>query len=368
MTLHSPLWMQKTGADPDITYAAVEDRLFITSLWDTEGVIAGGLKVSQRAAGANFSVDVAAGQAIITGDDVAFQGTYMVFSDAVANLSIPSPPGSGTRIHRVVAQIKDKLHNGSYSTYEWVLSVLQDTGSGTPAVPGSAYSLATVSVTAGQASVLDANIADTRFNALMRPNRPRLVGSDATRPAAPLQGELLFRTDNLYPEVYTGSAWKVIPVAAGPDLFVRKTSDTTRNNTAVLSADPHLTLSLAANATYTLDVFLIYQGASSASDIAISWTSPAGSALTWVPLGLTPTDGDQAPTQMAGYIRMPWTAGTTQRSMGTQTGNPLIATPKGIIRTSSSSGSLTLNWAQNTATVENTVVFTDSYIYARRVA
>jgi hypothetical protein len=215
VTLHKPLYMQAAGGDPTIAYPAVEDRLLITSMWETEGVIAGGLKVSQRAAGANFSVDVAAGQAVISGDDVANQGTYQVFSDAVENLTIPAPPGSGTRIHRVVAQVRDKLHSGSYSTYDWLLQVLEDTGSGTPAVPGSAYSLALVSVSAGQASVLDSHITGTRFNALMRPNRGRLVSSDAGRPDVPLDFERLARTDKGCEELYISGTWYEVPRIGG---------------------------------------------------------------------------------------------------------------------------------------------------------
>ncbi len=68
----------------------------------------------------------------------------------------------------------DKLHDGSATTYEWVIECLSDTGSGTPATPASAISLATVSVTVGQASVLDTNITDTR-------SPVRLVNDDPPR-------------------------------------------------------------------------------------------------------------------------------------------------------------------------------------------
>lgn len=166
MTLLRPLYMQPGVGDPAIQYTAQDDRAsLLSAVFSREGVLdvdAGQLKVTQRAAGANFSVDIAAGRAAINGDDVSDQGTYVVTNTATVNLATPVAPGSGTRVHRVIARVKDKLHNGTWTTYEWVLEILQDTGAGTPATPASAISLATVSIAAGAASVTNANITDTR--------------------------------------------------------------------------------------------------------------------------------------------------------------------------------------------------------------
>lgn len=166
MALLKPAWMQAVTGDPSIAYSAQQDRAAVLSaLFSREGVIdpdAGQLKVTQRSAGANYSVDIAPGRAGIFGDDVSDQGTYIVTSTAVENRTVPNPPASGTRTHRVIARVRDKLHNGVWTGYDWTIEVLADTGSGTPAVPASAISLATVTVAAGQASVTNANITDTR--------------------------------------------------------------------------------------------------------------------------------------------------------------------------------------------------------------
>lgn len=167
MTLVTPLWMQAGIGDADVEFSALNDRLLIGELL-SEGVLGvGALKVSQRAAGANMSVDVAAGVAVIDGDDVPEQGSYMVASTAVENLVIPAPPGSGSRTHRIVAQIRDKLHNsGDWSTYDWALQVLEDTGSGTPALPDSAITLALVTVQNTDTTVEDdGGIVDGRAQA-----------------------------------------------------------------------------------------------------------------------------------------------------------------------------------------------------------
>jgi hypothetical protein len=215
VTLKRPLFMQAAGGDPTFDYSALDVRALLGMLLRTSGILhaltpgTGALQVTQRGAGANFSVDVAAGAAVISGGDVAGQGMYAVESTATENLAIPSPPVSGTRVHRVIARVKDKLHSGSWTTYEWTLELLPDVGSGTPATPASAISLATVSVAVGQASVLNANITDTRVNALLGPSRPTSVNA-STRPLNPNAGEFVLRSD-LTPrrwDVYTGTEWR----------------------------------------------------------------------------------------------------------------------------------------------------------------
>lgn len=220
MALLKPIWMQATGGDPVLQYSANELREFLHGLVRSEGVLdvpGGSLKVSQRGAGANFSVDVAAGSGVVFGDDVADQGMYMIRNTAAANFVVPAPPGSGTRVHRVVAQIRDKTHLGTWTTYDWTPVVLADTGAGTPAVPNSAIPLGRVSVTAGQASVLDANITHDRISAAILGGQPAQVSADAGRPPNPYVSEKIWRTDKKCHETWSGSAWREEYVAGeGP--------------------------------------------------------------------------------------------------------------------------------------------------------
>lgn len=166
MALARPLYMQPAAGDPAISYTAQQDRGgLLGSVFSREGVLdvdAGQLQVTQRAAGANFSVDIAPGRAAIFGDDVSDQGAYLVQNTTTYNLATPTAPGSGTRTHRLIARVRDKLHNGSWSVYDWVPQILQDTGSGTPAEPASAITLALIIMSAGMSSVQNANISDRR--------------------------------------------------------------------------------------------------------------------------------------------------------------------------------------------------------------
>jgi hypothetical protein len=160
-----PLWMQAVNPDPTFSFASGDDRQLIDALFPTQGVLgSAALKVSQRGAGANFSVDVAVGRAAIKGDDAANQGSYVVQTNGIVNVTTPGAPVSGTRVHRLVARIRDKQALGS-GTYDWTLHLMEDTGSGTPAEPNSAITLALISIATGQASVLNANITDQRAQA-----------------------------------------------------------------------------------------------------------------------------------------------------------------------------------------------------------
>jgi hypothetical protein len=175
MAFQRPLYQQPESGDPAISYTAQADRnLLIRALVSREGVFDYDSVqpiIRQRGAGANASIDVVAFRAAVVGDDVANQGTYIIHNDATLNVTgVPAPPGSGTRQHRVVAQVRDKLHNGSWTTYDVVVSVLADTGSGTPAVPSSAITLGFISQTVGQTSITTAM--------LFPPTQPRAsVGS-----------------------------------------------------------------------------------------------------------------------------------------------------------------------------------------------
>ena len=153
--------MQPASGDAAINVPAATFRMAPQALAGSgsQGVIAPPVAVvTQRGAGANFSVDIAAFQGIVTGDDVTDQGSYLVTNTATFNLATPSAPGSGTRTHRLVAQVRDKRANAAWSTYDWTPVIVQDSGSGEPAEPASSATLAHIVIAAGQANVSNANI------------------------------------------------------------------------------------------------------------------------------------------------------------------------------------------------------------------
>lgn len=185
MTLSTPLFLQ-----PDIAYSAREVRDIFTALWRTEGVldpIAGDLLVTQRGAGANMSVDVATGYAVIAGDDQADQGSYLEQVTALHNVVIPAAPGANSRIDSIVLRIRDPLAGGAAGN-DAILEVVSGAVAGAPvppAIPNSAIELARVLVAAGTVAITNAMITDRR---LLRPleiagraaSAEKLTGEEST--------------------------------------------------------------------------------------------------------------------------------------------------------------------------------------------
>lgn len=164
MALLTPTWLQNG------TYSARLDRIFADCLL-TEGVIrpgAGSLQVTQRGAGANNSVDIAAGYAVITGDDAADQGNYVIRNDATVNLAASAAPVANSRIDLVCVRINDPAEGGpagNNATFVYVTGTAAPVPV-PPATPTSAIVLAQVLRTVGDTSVVAANITDVRAASL----------------------------------------------------------------------------------------------------------------------------------------------------------------------------------------------------------
>lgn len=173
MALENPLWLQ------NLTYLARLDRRLLAVLF-SEGVLdvrGGALKVTQRAAGANMSVDIAPGVGFVAGDDQADQGRYLIPSTAVENRTITAAPAAGARIDTVIARVRDANVTGAFN--DWLLEVVVGAVStanpptpAAPAVSNTAMPLADVRVDAGVASIVDAKITDRRAQATMANAEP----------------------------------------------------------------------------------------------------------------------------------------------------------------------------------------------------
>jgi hypothetical protein len=159
MVLENPLYMQ------DLKYPARVDRVLVESLASAGPIGAGSLLVSERAAGTNMSVDVAAGTCVIPGTDTAAQGSYLCRSTAVVNVPLDAAPGAGnSRRDRIVARVHDGQVLGD-STNEWTPDVVTGTPAPSPllpTLPDSCIDLARVLVTSGTAAITNAMIEDRR--------------------------------------------------------------------------------------------------------------------------------------------------------------------------------------------------------------
>jgi len=153
-----PAWLQNG------VYPARLDRRVLEAVFPSEGVV-NGLAVSQRAAGANFSVDIAAGQAAIAGGDQSAQGTYVASTSGTLNLVI-DPPDTQARLDVVYIAVRDPQAGGPAGD-NGIIGKARGTPSGVtplpvPAIPATAVELARVTVSPGATSITTVNIDQTR--------------------------------------------------------------------------------------------------------------------------------------------------------------------------------------------------------------
>lgn len=132
-----------------------------------EGIVGvNDLKVSQRGAGANLSVDVAAGACWVLGDtNVAAQPCYRCRNDAIVNLGITPDPTNPRKV-LVVAQITDETFSGTGR--QWRLVAIHGTPAASPAEPAlpvSALPLGLIDVTTGDIDITNAQVTDRRARA-----------------------------------------------------------------------------------------------------------------------------------------------------------------------------------------------------------
>jgi hypothetical protein len=164
MALYPPLWMQEG------TYPALLDRWFIQDALGPGPILlsgSGAFQVTQRAAGANMSVDVAPGRALVPGTDNANQGSYTVWSDAPVNVPLAAAPGAGqSRIDSIVVRVRDDFVIGGGNS-DFVIIPVQGTAAATgsqvaPTLPTSCMEVGRVLVGPSVSSIVNANITDVR--------------------------------------------------------------------------------------------------------------------------------------------------------------------------------------------------------------
>jgi len=210
----------------DASHPAETDRLVLASLLNPHPALASGagitggagygvgpspteLQVTQRGAGANMSVDVAAGTAHIDGTETGQLGIYVGNNDGTVNLPISASHATLARKDLIVARVKDSEFSGVDDN--WALEVVTGTPAtgGTevePAAPASSIVLAVVAVAASAASITNANITDRRRRVSALGGI--VVCTSATRPTVGLyEGLTIYETDTDKIYTYTGSAW-----------------------------------------------------------------------------------------------------------------------------------------------------------------
>lgn len=141
--------------------------------------------------------------------------------------------------------------------------------------------------------------------------------------------------------------------------IVRKTSDETMNNDNTLQDDDDLKIAMAANEVWYFEAMLTHIAASSGTpDIKIAFTVPSGATLIWSGIGLGVSGAANVETEIV--------SGTAAAFGGG--GDSHTIQVKGIVIMSTTAGDLQLQWAQNTATAEDTDMKAGSWLLGAKEA
>jgi hypothetical protein len=186
-----PLFMQAATGDALIPYTAEAYRRLVGSNWFRTGVITNDAFLPvQRAAGANYSVDISPGYAVL-GLTSGEYDRYLAYSGLAINVPLTgfNTNPVATRTHKIWLAIYDKQKYNLGTLYEAQIIITEDTGSGapTPASPVTHLNqLASFTLTTGQANIQNVHITPTIRHASSGsdyaaiPLGPSIVSGDAT--------------------------------------------------------------------------------------------------------------------------------------------------------------------------------------------
>lgn len=312
------------------------------------------LKV-RAAATPNMTVIVSAGIAWVDNHDVNGYGTYVMVNDADVTLNVNPAGGAGQfRKDSVGFTLYDAETAGAAN--ECRLEIIQGpyaasagaTVRGT--IPPNMVVLADLAIAPSQTSVATGNISDVR-------NYTVGLGGIAPIPSAvapdhPAPGQIWYEPDldRFRYGKSAGTIGEFLQSAAtlGKPLFKVKGADTGRTTTTA-AADPDLTFSLDASATYEMEGDLYVTSTDNTNgNLLLDFVAPTGVAGRWSGLGIDVSDTNNSGT--ANAMRCITTALTTPTT-GSRTFEGVSTTVvpikiSGVVRTSAA-GTLALSWSRS---------------------
>jgi hypothetical protein len=147
--------------------------------------------------------------------------------------------------------------------------------------------------------------------------------------------------------------------------WIRKASDETVNNSAVLQNDDDFTFSVDANSTYFVEMWLLLSAPSTTPDWQWKWTGPSGATMF------------HGPDTYSGVSLWNEAVTTTTNSgdLHTLSSNPFMGgnagtkglRMQGIIIVSSTAGTMHFQWAQNTADASNSTIKANSLLAYQKI-
>jgi len=169
-------------------------------------------------------------------------------------------------------------------------------------------------------------------------------------------------TGNALGEIYQASNTGPItlPSSSSAPKIATLAADVTVNNSTTL-VPSGLSLNVEANAVYKMEAFLLYNAAT-AADMDVKFNAPTAATLAWTPHSAGVSTA--GPTGVGGFNS--YVVGSSGVLGGG--GVNAVATPSGLLTTSSTAGTLTLSFAQDTANASDAILRAGSWIMLTRIS
>lgn len=168
----------------DYELMRIEKEILAAGIIDTAG---GALEVTERGAGANMTVDVAAGVALIeiTNTNLTHGETYKVWftSDATESVSVPTADGTHPRIDIIVASVDVSIDPDGNAANIADIELIEGTPGAVPsapATPANSIKLAEVTVPASDTAITNSQIVDSRVDLKLQSDKLLDVQREAT--------------------------------------------------------------------------------------------------------------------------------------------------------------------------------------------
>lgn len=166
----------------------------------------------------------------------------------------------------------------------------------------------------------------------------------------------------VYPVLYSGQRFTSGVATSMQTVYAAKTADTSRASTTSITADPELQADVTTNADYIFHMLIRYSG-EPAGDMAVMISGPTGSTGVWGGNIHRTTDANSF--DATDTIRTPI---GSQRNIGNiSIGTSMIINIIGRLKTSTTAGVLSFDWAQVTSNATATVVSADSWFSLSRI-
>ena len=167
-----------------------------------------------------------------------------------------------------------------------------------------------------------------------------------------------------YPQILAGQRITAAQLTSMMPVEIYKLSNTDRASTVTLTDDPELTYTLEANAVYRVEAFLHY-AAISAAGFQAAWTVPSGATGNRSALGAGSTQVSS--DNVSGRFGVHAYGTAADYGDRASASNQMFAYEESIL-TTSSAGTLAVQWAQSTSNATASRLAAGSSMRIKRLA